>query len=171
MLGNLLMTVRDIVKNDDCEATSDSDGSSSSDGSDSDKDEEMHESPPTTEAVITSTTSPPTPSVLSTPQDVYPIFMGGTQAVSTPKIRSTARLIKNDGTPSRTASQKRGRSLDSSVTENEQSTCENKTIDSDAVNDKSTSSQQAVSTKNIPQKSSSSKSSKLKKKKSKKARK
>ena len=172
MLGNLLMTVRDIVKNDDCEATSDSDGSSSSDGSDSDKDEEMHESPPTTEAVTTSTTSPPTPSVLSTPQDVYPIFTGGTQAVSTPKIRPTARLIKNDDTPSsRTASQKRGRSLDSSVTENEQSTCENKTIDSDAVTDKSTSSQQAVSTKNIPQKSSSSKSSKLKKKKSKKARK
>ena len=152
--------------------TGNSDGSSSSDGSDSDKDEEMHESPPTTEAVTTSTTSPPTPSVLSTPQDVYPIFTGGTQAVSTPKIRPTARLIKNDDTPSsRTASQKRGRSLDSSVTENKQSTCENKTIDSDAVTDKSTSSQQAVSTKNIPQKSSSSKSSKLKKKKSKKARK
>ena len=168
MFGNLLMTVRDIVKNDDHEATSsDSDGSSSSDGFDSDKDEEMHESPPTTEAV---TTSPPTPSVLSTPQDVYPIFTGGTQAVSTPKIRPTARLIKNDDTPSsRTASQKRGRSLDSSVTENEQSTCENKTIDSDAVNEKSTSSQQAVSSKNIPQKSSSSKSSKIKKKKRKKS--
>ena len=42
---------------------------------------------------------------------------------------------------------KRGRSLDSSVTENEQSTCENKTIDSGAVHDKSTSSQQAVSAK------------------------
>ena len=84
--------------------------------------------------------------MLSTPHDVYPIFTGGTHAVSTPEIRPTARLDINVAAPSpRTASQKRGRSLDFSVTENEQSTCENKTIDSDAVLDKSISSQQAVS--------------------------
>ena len=66
---------------------------------------------------------------------------------------------------------KRGRSLDSSVIENEQSTCENKTIDSGAVNDKSTSSQQAVSAKKqhlqTYKENSSPKSSISKKKKSK----
>ena len=90
MLGNLLMTVRDIDKNDDHEATSDSDSSSSSDGSDSENDDEMDESPPATVAVTPATTSPSTQSVLSTPHDVYPIFTGGTQAVSTPEIRATA---------------------------------------------------------------------------------
>ena len=145
MLGNLLMTVTDIVKmNDDYEATSDSDSSSSSDGSDSENDEEMDESLPAMVAVTPATTSPSTQSVLSTPQDVYLIFTGGTQAVRTPKIRATARLAINVAAPS---PRTRGRSLDSSVTENEQSTCENKTIDSDAGHDKSTSSQQAVSLK------------------------
>ena len=80
------MTVRDIIKNDDYEATSDSDGSSSSDGSDSKIGNEMNESPPATVAVATSPTSPFTQSVLSTPQDVYPIFTVGTQALSTPKM-------------------------------------------------------------------------------------
>ena len=64
MLGNLLMTVRDIVKNDDHEATSDSDSSSSSDGSDTENDEEMDESPPATVAVTPATASPSTQSVL-----------------------------------------------------------------------------------------------------------